>query len=203
VLTTVVVSSCSKTDANTKEIAGLEQRVARLEQQVQEITQSQAAKPEMQTADRRRQELHKEFDKRMARDRAKYTPKQLQDAEKLYQVANQKFGTPEATASLRKLIQEFPDLDRTGCAILYLAQNSKGDERAKHLQDCIDNYNDCFYGDGVQVGVFARFLLAQDCRNSGDREKAATLENEIRSNYPDAVDHGGSLLVNSLASNSK
>ena len=134
----------------------------------------------------------------MAQDRAKYTPEQLRDAEQLYQVANQKWGSPEASESLQAMLQKYPDINRTGCATLYLAQSSEGDERAKYLQDCIEKFNDCFYGDGVQVGAYARFLLAEDYRRKGEQNKAAALDNEIKTKYPDAIDHGGNLLVNNL-----
>ena len=87
------------------------------------------------------------------------------------------------------------------CAVLYVAQMSQGEDRARYLQDCNDKYNDCFYGDGVQVGVYARFLLAQDCRSNGERAKADALFNEIKSKYPDAVDRSGDLLVDSIKGN--
>ena len=61
-------------------------------------------------------------------------------------------GTPEATESLQTMIKKYPDINRTGCATLYVAQKSQGDERAGYLQECIEKFNDCFYGDGVQVG---------------------------------------------------
>ena len=101
------------------------------------------------------------------------------------------------------MIQKYPDLDRTGCAVLYLANMSKGADRAKHLQDCIDKYNDCFYGDGVQVGAYARFLLAEDYQHNGEAEKAKALFDEIKSQYADAIDHGGTLLVDSIKANKK
>ena len=151
-----------------------------------------------QAVQARQAALRVKFDQKMAQDQAKYTPEQLRDAEQLYQVANQKFGTLEASNSLQTMIQKYPDIDRTGCAVLYVAQMSKGDSRARYLQDCIDKYNDCFYGDGVQVGVYARFLLAGDYRSKGEREKADALFNTIKSEYPDAVDHGGNLLVDSI-----
>ena len=154
-----------------------------------------------QAAADRQKALYEQFVKKMAQDQAKYTPEQLRDAEQLYQVANQKWGTLEASNSLQTMIQKYPDIDRTGCAVLYVAQMSQGDSRARYLQDCIDKYNDCFYGDGVQVGVYARFLLAQDCRSNGERAKADALLNEIKSKYPDAVDHGGNLLVDSIKGN--
>jgi len=156
-----------------------------------------------QAMEGRQKALHEKFAKRYAQDQAKYTPEQLQDAEKLYQVANQKWGSPEVVESLQTMIKKYPDLDRTGCAALYVAQMSKGDERAKYLQDCIDQYNDCFYGDGVQVGAYARFLLADDYQSNGEAEKAKALFSEIKTQYADAIDHSGKLLVDSIKAGSK
>jgi hypothetical protein len=142
-----------------------------------------------------------QFMTRTAQDSGKYTPAQLNNAEQLYQVANQKWGTPEAKESLQIMVQKFPDINRTGCAVLYLAQMSQGDERAQYVQDCIDKYNDCFYGDGVQVGAYARFLLAKDYKSQGDTSKAKALFNEIKANYAGAIDHNANLLVDILPEN--
>jgi hypothetical protein len=56
------------------------------------------------------------------------------------------------------------------------------------------------YGDGVQVGAYARFLLAWDCKNIGEASRANELRTEIESKYPDAVDHAGNLLVDGFKS---
>jgi hypothetical protein len=165
--------------------------VAQLEKELEPVLARQAM-------ENRQQALREQFAKRMAQDRQKYTQDQLREAEQLYQVANQKWGTLEASNSLQMMIQKYPDLDRTGCAVLYLADMSKGGERAGYLQDCIDKYNDCFYGDGVQVGAYARFLLAEDYRSNGQSDKAKALFSEIKARYADAIDHGGKLLVDSL-----
>ncbi|HYG33425.1 MAG TPA: tetratricopeptide repeat protein, partial [Clostridia bacterium] len=138
------------------------------------------------------------FEKRMAQDREKHTQEQLREAENLMRVADQKWGSPEANDSLQKLIKNYPDFNRAGCAMLYVAQMAQGNDRAKHLQDCITKYNDCFYGDGVQVGAYARFLLAEDYKSKGEQKKAEALYNEIKSNYPDAIDHRGNLLADSI-----
>ena len=156
-----------------------------------------------QVAQARQAALRPKFDQKMAQDHQKYSQQELNEAESLYQAANKNWGTLEASNSLQKMIQKYPDIDRTGCAVLYVAQMSKGEDRARYLQDCIDKYNDCFYGDGVQVGVYARFLLAQDFRSNGERAKSDTLLNEIKSKFPDAVDHSGNLLVNSIKAGSK
>jgi len=176
--------------------ANLARRVTQLEKVLEPFKAQQGMES-------RQKALREKFEKRYAQDQAKYTQEQLGDAEKLYQVANQKWGSPEVTNSLQTMIQKYPDIDRTGCAVLYVAQMSKGDERAKYLQDCIEKYNDCFYGDGVQVGVYARFLLAEDYRSNGEGQKAKALFSEIKTKYPDAVDHGGKLLVDSINAGSK
>jgi hypothetical protein len=177
--------------ANTFWVVLLTREVVRLEKQMRPALARQAVED-------RQNALRGRFEKRMSQDEQKYTRDQLHEAEQLYQVANQKWGTPEAIASLQVMIKKYPGLDRTGCGLLYLAQMSKGDERARYLQDCIDNYNDCFYGDGVQVGAYARFLLAEDYKEAGETEKAKALYAEIKGNYADAVDHGGRLLVDSI-----
>lgn len=170
---------------------------------VSQLEKVMAPAEAQQAAQARQKVLNQKFAQRYAQDQQKYTPDQLRDAETLYQTANQKWGTPEATTNLQAMVNKYPDLDRTGCAMLYLAQMSKGDDRAQYLQDCIDKYNDCFYGDGVQVGVYARFLLAQDCRSNGQRAKADALFNEIKSKYPEAIDHSGGLLLDDLKATKK
>jgi len=189
--------------SNSDEFAQLKQRVAQLEKQVQEISRLLEPVKAQQAMESRRKVLREKFDNKMLQDRQKHTPEQLDEAESLYQVANQKWGSPEAAESLQKMIKKYPDINRTGCAMLYVAQRSQGDERAKYLQDCIEKYNDCFYGDGVQVGAYARFLLTEDYCSKGETQKAQALCNEIKAQYPDAVDHGGRLLVDSIKTDSR
>jgi len=202
-MSAVAASAPLFAQTNTDDVVQLKQRVAQLEKQVQEISQLVAPLKAQQAIDNRRKALQERFAKRAAQDQDKYTAEQLRDAESLYQVANQKWGSPEATESLKTMIKKYPDIDRTGCATLYLAQASQGDERAKYLRDCIEKFNDCFYGDGVQVGAYARLLLAQDYRSKGEAEKAAALYDEIKAKYADAIDHAGNLLVDSIKADSK
>jgi hypothetical protein len=50
------------------------------------------------------------------------------------------------------------------------------------------------YGDGVQVGAYARFLLGLELKENGENVKANALFEEIRKDYPYAVDHHGDSL---------
>jgi len=202
-MSTLVAAGPLFAQTNTDDIAALNQRIARLEKQVEEMSHVLEPLKAQQAVDARRNAFHERFNKRTADDRGKYTPEQLREAEQLYQVANQKWGSPEASSSLQTMIKKYPDINRTGCAVLYVAQMSQGDERTKNLQDCIEKYNDCMYGDGVQVGVYARFLLAHDLRLKGDTKKADELADEIKTKSADAINHNGTLLVDDLKAESK
>jgi len=151
-----------------------------------------------QAAESRQRALRANFEKRMAQDRAKYAPDQLRKAENLTGVADQGYGTAEGSNTCQTIIRDYPDSNRAGCAMLYLAQMAEGEERAQDFQQCIDKYNDCFYGDGVQVGVYAKFQLAEDYQSQGETAKAKALFDEIKTKYPKAIDHTGTLLVDKI-----
>jgi TolA-binding protein len=132
---------------------------------------------------------------RMRQDLQKHNRAQLGEAEQLYQVANKNWRSDEAKQSLQQMVEKFPDVNRTGCAVLYLGQMSEGEERERLLKDAAEKYGDCYYGNGVQVGAYARFLLAHYYRETGKADEAKQLFDEIRTKYPDAIDHRGRSLV--------
>ncbi|MCC7300789.1 MAG: hypothetical protein IT583_06895 [Verrucomicrobia bacterium] len=135
---------------------------------------------------------------RMRKDSKIYSQEKLQDIESLYQVANKQWRSEEGKESLRKLISKYSSANRTGCATLYLGQMSVGDEQIEYLQKAINDFSDCFYGDGAQVGAYARFVLLHRYRKDGENEKAAKLAEEIRTGYPDSIDHQGRPIVDLL-----
>jgi hypothetical protein len=198
VLTSLIAGSSLSAQTSADELARLKARVAQLEKQVQEMSGLLEPIRAQQGMESRRRALRGKFDKKMAQDQAKYTGEQLREAEQLYQVANQKWGSAEGAESLQTMLKKYPDINRTGCATLYVAQRSEGEQRAKYLRDCIEKFNECFYGDGVQVGAYARLLLADYYQNKGESDKAATLFAELKAQYPEAVDHGGNLLINAI-----
>lgn len=195
-MSAVAFSSSVPGQTNTDDVAQLTRRVAQLEKQVQEISQFlEPLRGQQSIISNRRKALQARQEKRLAQDREKYTQEELIEAEKLYSIVSQKGGTPEAAEGFQTLLKKYPDNDRIGCALLYMAQRAHGDERVKQLQECIEKYGDCIYGDGVQVGAFARYLLAKEESSKGDTKAAAALTEEIKNTYPDAIDHGGNLLV--------
>lgn len=186
------------------QVQKLEARLAALEQQVGPLAAQRngaAAKPPAageQVAAAQREKLVAKARQRMRQDAQKHSREQLREAEELYQVANKNWRTPEAKQSLEQMVKKFPNVNRTGCAILYLAQYSEGEERERLLKDANEKYSDCFYGNGVQVGAFARLLLGDHYRENGQADKAKEVFGEIRKNYPDAISHRGESLVAKL-----
>ena len=136
--------------------------------------------------------------KRMRQDAKTYSAQERQEIESLYQVANKKWKTQEARNSLKMLVDKYNKANRTGCAILYLGQMNRGDEQLGYFKQAIADFSDCFYGDGVQVGAYARLLLGQVYLRNGNTELAKTLFDEIRKDYPDSIDHRGNSLVGKL-----
>jgi len=136
--------------------------------------------------------------RRTAEDRKTYSPEELREIENLYQVANKLWKTPEAKTSLKVLIEKYPKSNRTGCAVQYMGQMSGGEEKEEYLKLAIKDFGDCYYGNGVQVGAYARFYLGYYYLEKGMKKEAQVLFDEIRKDYPDAISHKGKRLVDSL-----
>lgn len=132
---------------------------------------------------------------RMRRDSTTYSMAQRREIETLYQVANEKWRTPEAKESLEVLVKKYGKANRTGCAVLYLGQMSKGEEQIAYLKQAIADFSDCYYGNGVQVGAYARLLLGQVYQEAGKTAEAKALFDEIRKSFPHAIDHKGEPIV--------
>jgi hypothetical protein len=180
---------CSAFADASAQIASLEKRIAALEQRVAELEKNQLAAAPAPSPEEARAARRAMFNKRMAQDRKIYSDAQLREAEQLYQVANKDWSTPQARESLQTMIDKYADVNRTGCAVLYLGQMSEGKDREKYLMQAIEKHGDCMYGDGVIVGAYARLYLAQHYAAIGEKEKAKKLFSEILKQFPDAIDH--------------
>jgi hypothetical protein len=82
--------------------------------------------------------------------------------------------------------------------VLYLAQLSSGADREGYLKTAVDAHSDIWYGDGVQVGAFARVQLAALWAADGRMAGARALAKEVADSFPGAVDHRGLPLVETL-----
>lgn len=172
----------------------LEKRVAVLENEVAELKAALTpvlakAKAEQIVTQQRTQARE-----RMRRDSEFYSRDELKEIETLYQVANKQWNTEEGKDSLKELISQYDKANRTGCALLYLGQMSKGEERESYLKQAIEDFSNCFYGDGVQVGAYARYYLAYYYKELGEEKQSTELFKEIREKYPNAINHKGKLL---------
>jgi TolA-binding protein len=172
----------------TNRVDQLEKRLAALEQR----GQSAASKDEA------RQALVLKARQRMAADSAKHSRDDLRAAEELYQIANKDWRSDAAKNALTSMVSQYPDMNRTGCAVLYLGQMSEGNQREQYLKDAVEKFSDCWYGDGVQVGGFARLLLGDYYRQQKQPEKAKAMFDEIRKDYATAINHDGSLIVDTI-----
>jgi hypothetical protein len=135
---------------------------------------------------------------RMRQDRAVYSPQDLRELEELYQSANRNLNAPGAKDILRRVVSQYPKSNRAGSAVLYLAQLSSGKERESYLKTAIEQHSDTWYGNGVQVGAFARAQLAAYYAATGKKEEAKQLASEVVERYPGAIDHRGRPLAEML-----
>ena len=191
---------------NADDPTQLRQKVRQLEQQIKELEQELKPLRAQQARESRQRALRERFENRVAQDKQKYTEEQLVEAENLYASIGRKWNSPQATEIYQTMLRKYPDVNRMGCAALDLGDWAKApsaDERQEYLKDCIEKYGDCFYGDGVQVGAYARFVMAQDYRSKGEEQKAEALFDEIRTKYASAIDHHGDLLVDRIKANAQ
>lgn len=181
--------------SHAHEDKALKKRVQQLESELARINSAVAPLVDKAEHDKRVLKWREKARVRMRKDSAHYSREEIREIEKLYQVANRKWQTEEGKASLETLIEKFDKANRTGCALLYLGQMSKGATREDYLKRAIDGFSDCFYGDGVQVGAYARYYLSQYYSQKGNKEEAEQLLEEIKADYPGAIDHQGELLI--------
>ena len=144
------------------------------------------------------EELRAKAQERMALDRQFFSADDFRQIETLYQGANRNLRAPDAAAKLEDLVARFPKSNRAGCAVMYLAQRSNGAERQRLLEQAISQHENAWYGNGVQVGAFARAMLAAHYANSGRLDDAMKLAEEVATRFPGAVDHAGKPLADAL-----
>jgi len=188
---TCAVSAQTMTDLK-KRIEALEARVAKLESAAGQ-SETKASKEQIVDGERAKARV------RMRKDLDVYSREDLGKIEKLYQVANKDWNSDAGKQSLQQLISQYGKANRTGCALLYLGQMTQGDERVHYLQQAIKDFGDCYYGDGVQVGAYARLYLAGTYKKAGQTAKADALIQEIKEQFPNAINHRGDLLADRLA----
>lgn len=135
---------------------------------------------------------------KMGADSKEYRAKEFDELEELYQKGNANPRTPENQEFLKQVLEKFPKSNRAGCAALYLGRYTRGNDQEKYLEQAIEKFSDCYYGDGTSVGGFARYVLGMMQHQAGKQSAAKKLFAELRKDYADATDHGGRLLIENL-----
>ena len=153
--------------------------------------EAQDSAPTIETLRARAQE-------RMRQDLSIYSREDMRALEELYQSANRDLRAPGAKGILERVVKEYPKSNRAGSAVLYLAQMSSGADREAYLKAAIKDHSDTWYGNGVQVGAFARAQLAMYYAASDKMSDAKKLAREVEERFPGAVDHGGRPLTDML-----
>lgn len=187
----LTVSAVADEDILLQRIIALEKRVAALEEKLKPVIEEERVKGIVEA----QKSLARE---RMMLDPEYYSRADLRVIEKLYQTANSDWRSDEAKESLKLLVEKYPMANRTGCAVLYLGQMTKGAEQLDYLNQAIEKYSGSYYGNGVNVGAYARLYLGMRYKNEEKNDKANALFEWIKTNYPDAIDHKGKLLTSHI-----
>lgn len=183
-------SSLFAVDQSAK-IIELEQRVIKLEKALKPFLVQQKFKENIK-------KLRTQARIRMRKDSKNYSQKQLFEIETLYKSRGHKWRSAQKTKNLKLLISKFPKANRAGCAMLYLGQSSKGEVQEDYFKQAFEKYGDCFYGNGVQVESYAKFLLASLYFKSGKKDQSLALFKEVKNKFPNAVDHRGRNLASMI-----
>ena len=172
-------------------LAALERRVAELEQRLGGAKESPTAQASLQDGVT---DLREKVKLRYDKDVAEYGKSAMREIERLYRA----FSKTGDAAAFDELLKRFPKACRTGCAVMYAGQRAKGDEAVKWFKKAIADHGDCYYGDGVCVGAYARLYLASIYAKQGKTSEAEKLQEEIRTQFPDAVTHKGRPMKDAL-----
>lgn len=185
-------------DELKKEIQLLKQKNEELTEAISKIQQLMLPVTMKAQREARQKAYNERYQTRRKEDNKHYTKKELSDASSLYQVANREWKSEKTIANLKIVLKKYPKCNRAGCAALYLGQMLTGNAKEKYYKVAIEQYSDSFYGDGVQVGAYARFLVAEYYKENNQDAEAAGLLEEIKKLYPDAIDHKGNFLADQM-----
>jgi TolA-binding protein len=185
---------CSAQEA--EKVKQLEQRVKVLEEQVAQL---QAAAGKTRSNDNAKK-MMKVARQHVEAERQKFKAQDIEKAEELYGEASQMYmqSSKDSKKLLETVVTLYPQLNRAGCAQLYIAQQESGTEKERLLKDCMKRFDACYYLDGTQVGPLATLQLAFYYCQAGKDDDARKLFKQVRDEYPDAVGHDGELLTDKI-----
>jgi hypothetical protein len=193
--TLIIIVCCAAFAAaaqDTGKVAQLEWKVKMLEQRQAKFERQLQAGHTKKLAEKKIKEAHKH----VAAERAKFKAEDIARAETLYHRANRQSKPEIRNRLLDSVVILYPQLNRAGCAQLYLAQRAdSNDKREQLLKDCIDRFSECYYLDGAQVGPLAMLQLAR-LYNATNREPLGQeLIKRLRKEHRKAIGHDGRRLL--------
>lgn len=144
------------------------------------------------------QELQKKARERIADDARYYSSEEREEIIKLYTSWKSK-KSKEREAIVLTLQRRFPRANLTGCITFRMALSSSRSRQIKLLQQVIKNYNDSWYGNGVQIGPLARYYLIIMLMQDGKKAEAKKYRDELETSYPNALYSSQTLLSHQLA----
>lgn len=159
---------------------------------------AEAKKPSDAKLERIHRNNKRKAEEMMVRDSRVVSPRDMNDLEQTYQIANRSPRTPEGIEALKKVVEKYPRSNRAGCAALYLGRWTQGEDQERYLKLAIDQYSKSYYLDGTSVGGYARVILGQLYKQAGKEAEANKLFDEIRKDYADAQSHSGDLIIDQL-----
>ena len=182
-------------EVSEAEFKALQQRVALLEKIILTQEENNAkATPSGKTLEQIIEEQKLNARERIARDRRNYSPADLSKIELLFTEIEKDVDSPEAKNNLKNLIQNFQSANSTGCAFLKVGQLSRGPERAAYLKKAINEFGDCYFDNGAQVGPLAHFILVQYYMMDNQPNEARDILDRLKEKFPDAIDHNNNAL---------
>lgn len=139
--------------------------------------------------------FQQEFNRRMESDAQRYSQQEFSEINRLYKIGISHSDPQQRHVALQELLSSYPGSNRAGCAAINLSQRYEGEEREQFLKRAAADFRDCWYGNGVQVGAYALFLLINHYLDTGRQELAFKGLDSLVRDFDGAIDHQGRLLV--------
>ena len=146
-------------------------------------------------------ELGKEFHDKWYSDRERLGPDRHRQMEKLWFEGRRPRGSPDAIAKLEKILEEFPDTNRAGCAAYELGQHyirnrslalDKRRKMAEHYWLLVDQrYRDSLCEYNAPAGGMSKLALVNCIYRYTDPAMARRLLEEIIEKHKGETDHLG------------
>lgn len=134
---------------------------------------------------------------RVTKDAMFYSLEEREEIRKLYQSWRAKRGKERHAAAIT-MLRRFPKANLTGLVMFNLALDNARQKRIDLLKQVIRDHDDCRYGNGAHIGAMARYHLIVILKETGKQEEAEKYREELRTDFPDAIDYNGKPLAKLL-----